>query len=80
MTERDQLGKWVKGENIHNHTRDECCPDFACCQPNNHWPNLLRLKFHEAYLAGGDVMPMLLMALSGVVPDDVHIAGMGVTQ
>jgi len=80
MTAQEQLEKWVRGENVHNKTNDECCPDFACCQSNNHWPTPLRLKFQETYLSGGDVMPMLLMALSGVVPDDVYVAGMGVVQ
>jgi len=32
MTPEEQLDKWVDGINIHNTDRDECCPDFSCCQ------------------------------------------------
>lgn len=34
MTCEEQLDEWVKGNSIHNETRDECCPDFSCCQPH----------------------------------------------
>ncbi len=34
MTTDEQLAEWVKGNSIHNHTRDECCPDFSCCEPS----------------------------------------------
>ena len=34
MTCDEQLRNWVQGISIHNNTRDECCPDFSCCQPN----------------------------------------------
>ena len=32
MTSERQLKLWVKGIAVHNPTRDECCPDFSCCQ------------------------------------------------
>lgn len=32
MTSIEQLIKWVKGNPIHNNTKDECCPDFSCCK------------------------------------------------
>jgi hypothetical protein len=80
MTPLEQLEKWVNGENIHNPTRDECCPDFACCQPNNHFSKELRIKFLETYRQGGAeaVEPMLMMALSGVTASsgkEVYLAG-----
>ena len=31
MTPDEQLAEWVKGNSIHNPDRDECCPDFSCC-------------------------------------------------
>jgi len=31
MKPNEQLAKWVNGESIHNKERDECCPDFSCC-------------------------------------------------
>lgn len=85
MSPLEQLELWVKGENIHNHERDECCPDFACCQPNNHFPSELRKKFLLTYKEGGSdaVMPYLMMSLTGVtvetgvkvytVGDDQHL-------
>lgn len=80
MTPLQQLEKWVAGENIHNAERDECCPDFACCQPNNHFSPELRQKFVQAYRDGGDaaIWPFLAMALSGAVASsgvNVHVAG-----
>lgn len=80
MTPAQQLEAWVQGQNLHNDERDECCPDFACCQPNNHFTIPLRLKFQAAFLAGEDVGPYLMMALSGAVPEGVYIAGEGVAQ
>jgi hypothetical protein len=32
MTCEEQLEKWVVGISEHNRERDECCPDFSCCQ------------------------------------------------
>jgi len=80
MTPTQQLEAWVRGENLHNHEREECCPDFACCQPDNHFPTELRKRFQAAHLAGEDLTPYLMMALSGVIPEGVHIAGEGAPQ
>lgn len=33
MTVDEQLALWRRGVNTHNPERDECCPDFSCCQP-----------------------------------------------
>lgn len=32
MTSDEQLDAWVAGNSLHNQARDECCPDFSCCQ------------------------------------------------
>ena len=29
-----QMEKWLAGHPEHNTERDECCPDFSCCQPH----------------------------------------------
>lgn len=29
MTPTEQLESWVQGINLHNSTRDECCPRFS---------------------------------------------------
>lgn len=80
MTPLQQLEKWVAGENVHNAERGECCPDFACCQPDNHFPTETRQKFMQAYREGGSeaVWPFLAMALAGAAASSgvsVHIAG-----
>ncbi len=33
MTSDEQLAQWLKGNPVHNDIRDECCPDFSCCDP-----------------------------------------------
>lgn len=48
MTVDEQLEKWVNGESIHNDERDECCPDFSCCDPNLLTSEEERRKFYES--------------------------------
>lgn len=33
MTSDEQLEQWCNGVSVHNVERDECCPDFSCCNP-----------------------------------------------
>lgn len=33
MTVEEQLAAWLEGNSFHNNDRDECCPDFSCCDP-----------------------------------------------
>ena len=33
MTSDEQLAAWLEGNSFHNNDRDECCPDFSCCDP-----------------------------------------------
>lgn len=40
-----QLKRWVAGESLHNTVRNECCPDFSCCQPDNLMPIKIRSVF-----------------------------------
>ena len=69
MTPLQQLELWVTGDNVHNVERDECCPDFACCQIEGHWPTELRRKFMDTYVLDGAeaVEPMLIMGLQGLL-------------
>ena len=46
----DQLLKWVQGESIHNDERDECCPDFSCCNSEMNTTKEVREQFIEAFL------------------------------
>lgn len=68
MKPLEQIERWVAGENVHNTVLDECCPDFACCQPNNHFSPELRAKFLQLYREGGldACQDMLLLGLSGL--------------
>ena len=41
----EQLAFWLLGKPLHNRIRDECCPDFSCCQPELLWPEDRRREF-----------------------------------
>lgn len=49
MTIREQLELWVEGNSVHNPDRDECTPDFSCCDPELRAPLKERVLFWEAY-------------------------------
>lgn len=49
MNSGEQLRLWVGGKSIHNKKRDECCPDFSCCQPHLLVPEHERKAFAEAH-------------------------------
>ena len=44
----EQLAEWLKGNSVHNVIRDECCPDFSCCAPDNAWPMEQRQLFADS--------------------------------
>lgn len=76
-----QLREWVAGNPTHNEVRNECCPDFSCCQPELLWPEEQRELFANA----DDRMreAMLLMSLGAALNlmsedyrDGVYIAGL----
>ncbi len=48
MTSDEQKRRWVAGESVHNDERDECCPDFSCCNVELLAPQEEREKFGEA--------------------------------
>jgi hypothetical protein len=48
LTCDEQLALWVSGESIHNSSRDECCPDFSCCNPEIRTPIEERRRFASA--------------------------------
>jgi len=50
MTHEVQLIRWMNNESIHNTTRDECCPDFSCCQPSLKNPDKQRRDYTEDFL------------------------------
>ena len=77
MTSDEQLDEWVKGNSIHNDDREECCPDFSCCQ--THFKATLeeRILFRDRpELRDNMLMNFLGAAMAGYDPDKkVHIAG-----
>ena len=82
MTSDEQLALWAKGESIHNTDRNECCPDFSCCQPELLASQEIRDKFKTAHEAGDDktTWAMLGMFLSAAITlaapgKKVYIAG-----
>jgi len=48
MTPDEQVDLWVQGRSVHNPDRDECCPDFSCCQPDLLAPVEVRKAFQAA--------------------------------
>ena len=69
-----QLSEWVAGRPWHNTVRDECCPDFSCCQPTLLVPVAARIAFRDANRE--DRERMLFGFLSGAVDGlKVYVAG-----
>lgn len=84
MTDREsvshQLKHWVKGTPLHNTIRDECCPDFSCCNGGNIMPVEARKSLANAYSEGDEsaVQKICMFGLSGLTTDmgvKVHISG-----
>lgn len=72
-----QLDEWVKGNPIHNNERDECCPDFACCN-NVKTDKATRERFAKAYYEGDyKTMDEMLMMFLGnsFASEKIYIAG-----
>jgi hypothetical protein len=77
MKIQDQLDQWVDGNPIHNDERDECCPDFSCCN-GNIVDKDVRERFVRAYREGdGETQDqMLMMFLGNAFSDkDIYVAG-----
>jgi hypothetical protein len=80
MTCAEQTALWVKGKPVHNPTRDECCPDFSCCEPKLLWPKEKRERFAAAdeRTRVGMMMGALGKMVEKRCPDKaVYIAGSG---
>lgn len=72
-----QLDEWVKGNPIHNQDRDECCPDFSCCN-GNMAPEEERKRFAKAHYEGDEETKkeMLMMFLGNAFSDkNIYFAG-----
>jgi hypothetical protein len=84
MTDREsvahQLKHWVEGMPLHNPVRDECCPDFSCCNGGNMMPPEVRQRFADAHASGDEaaqweILSMGLGMLTADMDVNVHIAG-----
>ncbi len=78
MKTKEQLMLWVKGKSIHNDERNECCPDFSCCQEHLLAPECERKAFAEAHRNGDEKtkMSMLFEFLGRAFSSsEVYVAG-----
>ena len=73
MTSDEQLELWVNGTSVHNQDKDECCPDFSCCNKRMNTPVEERILFRDRPELRDS---MLMMFLGKALADyNVHIAG-----
>lgn len=49
MKPADQLQLWLNGDPVHNKERDECTPDFSCCNKDLLAEKETRIEFCEAF-------------------------------
>lgn len=84
MSEKDsieyQLNQWLNGISLHNPIRDECCPDFSCCNGGNMLSLKMREEFFDAFRADDaekqwGILSMCLSMLIADTDKDVYIAG-----
>lgn len=75
MTPDEQLALWVKGDSRHNADRDECCPDFSCCQPDLLAPLEERELFASLAADSVERDRMLMMFLGRLAGPNVYVSG-----
>ena len=76
MTSDEQLNEWVNGNSIHNHERDECCPDFSCCQSHYKANESERTLFRDRPELRHEMLMGFLSAALNVRADaNIHVAG-----
>lgn len=75
MTPDEQLEQWCNGVSLHNHERDECCPDFSCCNPASAAPMEQRILFRDR----PELRDAMLMGFLGAAlvecDKEAHIVG-----
>lgn len=74
-TPLEQLSFWSTGISIHNPWRDECCPDFSCCQKELQWPAEKRMEFFNNAVQGksGDNAPAIAASLANLIQNGYDI-------
>ena len=75
MTSDEQLDEWVKGNSLHDTERDECCPDFSCCQKHYKAPPDERALFRDRPELRDKMLIGFLGAALFSEGKNVHVAG-----
>jgi len=82
MKIEQQLSEWVRGNSIHDDERNQCCPDFSCCNREINTPTEERELFAELHINNQEaerekmLMMFLGRAISTIKPSKkVYIAG-----
>jgi hypothetical protein len=57
-----QLEEWVRGNPIHDHDLNQCCPDFSCCE-GDMASEEERKRFSDAYLSRDDEIIGAMLAM-----------------
>jgi hypothetical protein len=74
-TAGEQLHEWVDGNSIHNTERDECCPDFSCCQKHYSASEEERRLFRDRPELRDQMLMGFLDAVLAGGGKSVHVAG-----
>ena len=75
MTSDEQMDEWVKGNSLHNTERDECCPDFSCCQKHYRASEGERRLFRDRPELRDKMLMGFLGAVISKYGKDVYVAG-----
>jgi hypothetical protein len=76
MTCDEQLNEWVNGNSIHNTERNECCPDFSCCQKHYKATDEERRLFRDRPELRDQMLMNFLGAAIAGYGKDIYIAGL----
>ena len=75
MTSDEQMDEWVKGNSLHNTERDECCPDFSCCQKHYRASEGERRLFRDRPELRDKMLMGFLGAVISKYGKDVYVVG-----
>ena len=74
MTADEQLKFWLEGISKCRNDRDECCPDFSCCNPEF----LADKEARQAFVDGDDKTRMEFLGMflgNAFASKKVYVAG-----
>lgn len=75
MTQDEQLNAWVEGDSLHDHEREQCCPDFSCCQTHYKASDDERRTFRDRPELRDAMLIGFLGAALANCGKTVHVAG-----